>query len=147
MVAIKIQSLEDIVEAYLKNLGFCDNKLKEVVVSLVDCCGQQIEAENVLASLDALLLKSASAIFMNEDEEPEQKLAQFKLIFLLKEGALKWPPEVLWNEKAAVELAEEFQQFEIRAVPEYKLTPMAAQVIETPQPQKVLKRILKHKAA
>lgn len=147
MVAIKIQSLEDIVEAYLQNLGFCDNKLKEAVTSLVDCCGEQIKSEDVLASLDSLLLKSASAIFKSKNIEPEQKLAQFKLVFLLNDGALKWPPEVLWNQKAAVELAEVFRQFEVRAVPEYKLMPMAPQVIETPQPQKALKRILKHKAA
>lgn len=147
MVAIKIQSLEDIVEAYLKNLGFCGNKLREAVASLVDCCGEQIETEDVLASLDRLLMKSASAIFMSKKVEPEQKLAQFKLIFLLKEGALKWPPKVLWDAEAAAELVEAFRKSEVWTVPECKLAPMEAQVIETPQPQKLLKRILNHKVA
>lgn len=115
MVTIKIQSSEDIIQAYLKTLGFEDIVLTDEFVA-------KINDKDIVGSLDELLLKQAKRIF-DKKMTKEQMVALLKIAFLTEDTAKKYGLQIF---------DEDFQlsAFEFRVVPEYKISKMLPQVID-----------------
>lgn len=131
MVAIKIQSLDDIIEAYLCGLGFEKKDLKKASELMLEALGTSYNADNVLASLDALLLKTAVNVFPGNNWEQGQQLAMFKLVFLLSKAAQKWGAQALLAGKISEEMKKTFQAQMMCAAPQYHLSHMQPQKIES----------------
>ncbi len=132
MVTIKIQSREDIIAAYLKSFGFCDDKLAAVVSAVTGNlqkvrCGS---GEELLAFVDGFLLKTARKIFMNSRLDDEQLLAQFKLCFILCRGAEKCTSYGLKSFKLPSELTAQMRACAVTNAPPCKYTEMTPQKIE-----------------
>lgn len=143
MVAIKIQSLDDIVKAYLQNLGFEGKRLDSAVGMLLMRLGNDYNADNVLSSLDELIYKSAQQIFEKNKLAKEQKIAMFKLCFLLNDGAQKWDVQVLLGDKIDNKIATLMQEKILQVAPPYKFSVMKPQVIETVDLGEVIEKIMK----
>lgn len=131
MVAIKIQSLQDIAAAYLRNLGFEENQIANAVEILLGELGDNYDNDEVLASLDKLILKIANKIFENTALLPGQKVAMFKLGFLLNKGAQKWGAKALLEQGVSSEVMEAMRAKMMSVAPQYKFSRMQPQPIET----------------
>lgn len=141
MVAIKIQSLEDIVKAYLENLGFSGMNLSCGVEQLMAEQSANFNHDDVLSSLDQLVSKAAAKVFKSKELDKEQKLALFKLCYLRCSGAEKWDVQLLWGEGISDEILDCLRQQEIKIVPPYKMSQMLPQKIETMQPQNLFSKL------
>ena len=57
MAAIRVQSLDDIVSAYFKSLGFSGKNLEKAVAALLTKHRFEIETDDVIAALEEILQK------------------------------------------------------------------------------------------
>ncbi len=88
MVAIKIQSKEDIIGAYLCSLGFAGRELPSIVKTVAGQLDfQSADGDELVGKIDSILLEMARKTFPESGLADEQLLAQFKLCFLLCGGA------------------------------------------------------------
>ena len=88
MVAINIQSKEDIIAAYLTSLGFNPQQLPEIVPAVAaELDFRNGNGDELVKKIDAFLLRLARRTFSKTDLADEQLLAEFKLCFLLCNGA------------------------------------------------------------
>ena len=94
MVAIKIQSLDDIVRAYLENLGFRGRRLEDNTGQISAMLGPEFNPDDVSSSLDNLIYGFARKIFKGKNIDKEQKIALFKFCFMECGGADKWGAEM-----------------------------------------------------
>lgn len=145
MVAIKVQSLEDIVKAYLENLGFSGMNLSCGVERIMAEKSKAINYDDVLSSLDNLVSQAAAKVFKNKELDKGQKLALFKFCYLRCLGADKWDVQLLWGEGLSNEIAETLREQEIKVVPPYKISHMMPQKIETVQPQNIFLKFFSSK--
>ena len=67
MVAIKIQSLDDIVRAYLENLGFRGRRLEDNTGQISAMLGPEFNPDDVSSSLDNLIYGFARKIFKGKN--------------------------------------------------------------------------------
>ena len=82
MVTIKIQGKEDIIEAYLRSLGFGGKQLLDIVETIAEHIDfKSGNGDELVAKLDGVLLKLAAQTFPNSGFADEQLLAEFKLCF------------------------------------------------------------------
>ncbi len=139
MVAIKIQRLEDIVAAYLQNLGWSGTALQTGVEKLSAVLGAGFDGD-VLKALDEQFYKAAVQIVKNRRLNKEQKLAAFKLAFLLAGGGNKWPVEIFLGDKIDPEVKDCLQKYLHDTAPDYKISTMMPQPIEMPHPAMLLKK-------
>lgn len=88
MVAIKIQSKEDIIAAYLASLGFRESQLSDIVSAVSGRLDFHSDnGDELVGKIDDILLKLAGKTFPEAKLDREQLLAEFKLCFLLCDGA------------------------------------------------------------
>lgn len=139
MVAIKIQRLEDIIAAYLQNLGWTGTVLQSGIEKIAAVLGPEFDGD-VLKELDELFYKAAVQVVKDRKLNKEQKLAAFKLAFLLAEGGNRWPPEVFLADKVDPVIKEHLQSYLHDTAPAYKMSAMMPQPIEMPHPAKLLKK-------
>ena len=84
MVAIKIQSKEDIIAAYLTSLGFNPQQLPEIVPAVAaELDFRNGNGDELVKKIDAFLLRLARRTFSKTGLADEQLLAELKLCFLL----------------------------------------------------------------
>lgn len=143
MVAIKIQSLDDIVRAYLENLGFRGRRLEDNTGQISAMLGPEFNPYDVSSSLDNLIYGFARKIFKGKNIDKEQKIALFKFCFMECGGADKWGAEMFGARTVPVEIIKEMRSKAIEIVPPYQMSKMLPQVIETPE--QLLGKILHHK--
>lgn len=144
MVAIKIQSLDDIVKAYLENLGFKKNALTKASEEVKKLLEGRVNNDNVLSSLDDLTVASAKQIFDSSGDNAEQLSALFKLSYLTNNGADKWGADIFDHQKITAAMKKQMLEKAICVVPHYQMSEMKPQVIESAQPQKILSHFLRH---
>ena len=142
MVAIKIQSLEDIIRAYLKNLGFEGRALEGGVSKLTEKYGEVLKKDDVSSALDKLIGKAAAKIYKEKSWNTEQKTAMLKFCFVRYQGAERWGLNALLEDEISVEAIDDLRGLKLLTAPECRMVQMKAQKIETPQPQKFFGRLL-----
>ena len=81
MAAIKIQSLEDVVEAYCRSLGYNGKNLEQAVAAINGHYLEKINAEDIITSLDNILLERIQEFFVDAQMKDFQKTAVFKAVF------------------------------------------------------------------
>lgn len=74
MAAVKVQSLDDIVSAYLQDL--------RIPAELVPEWAAAVQGDDVIAALNDLLLPTAEQVYPERYFDKAQKIAGFKLVWL-----------------------------------------------------------------
>lgn len=142
MVTLKIQSGDDIIRAYFMNLGFSEKQLPSLT-RLIDerfgCIPK--DGDELVAFIDKQVLLLAQSVFPHSVLPPEQLLAQFKLFFLLCNGAEKCTETVLKNHRLPDGLSEQMRLAAFETAPGYCFSDMAPQKIETPQPARFFHKL------
>lgn len=141
MVAIKIQSLEDIIGAFLENLGFNGSEKQKTVEFLVQDYNNAGKPDLSLF-MQRMLRRKAGKIFKMSDWDDSQKAALFRYIFLNKQLAKKYGYGFFANEEPDSRLIEIMQHNILRPVPPYHYSEMPRQVIASPHPRKLLDKVL-----
>lgn len=130
MAAVKIQSLKDVVRAYLKSLGFAGDNLSKVADYVAGKEMSGFESGDVVAFLDGILLQNIKKNIVENKLGDEQALALFKAAYLIGDGAEKWGVEVLNDGKFPSALTEMMTAGFFTVVPEYQMSRMLPQRIE-----------------
>ncbi len=100
MVTLKIQSGDDIIRAYFMNLGFTEKQLPSLTRLIDERFGSiPKDGDELIAFIDKQVLLLAQSVFPHSVLPPEQLLAQFKLVFLLCNGAVKCTETALKNHR------------------------------------------------
>lgn len=146
MATLIIQSKEDIIKAYFRNLGFEENKLQEIAVifgsRLETPQKNAIELVNFLDRQTALIAKE---VFPNTLLPQQQLVALFKLVFLQCEGAKFCSADIIRKRKLPKELCSIMQKSSIETTPQYLISDMKPQKIIAPRPAKILKKLWQRK--
>ena len=90
MVTLKIQSLDDIIRAYLCGLGFAGDKAAATIKQLKTKLTENGDGDAAVEALDHLLYQSARQIFKNSSLDKPQLIALLKFCYLRSNGAQKW---------------------------------------------------------
>lgn len=132
MAAIKIRSLEEVVEAYCLSLGYGGENLERVVGVIHKNFAEKIDSADVIASLDNILVERLNGYFAESRLEDFQKAAMFKAMFLLEGGAEKWGSLLFEKEDLPPEFCRLLGQYRFEAVPDTKMSCMPAQKVDMP---------------
>ena len=110
MVTLKIQSGDDIIRAYFMNLGFTEKQLPSLTRLIDERFGSiPKDGDELIAFIDKQVLLLAQSVFPHSVLPPEQLLAQFKLVFLLCNGAVKCTETALKNHRLPDGLSEQMR--------------------------------------
>ena len=131
MVALKVQSLEGIVTAYVKSLGFQAVNLQKIVQFLMQNHAQKLNHNDVISSLDEILYQQVKKYLPNQREEKTQALAMFKAIFLLHNGAEISGLSLFEKGEIPSQLQQILTENPLKSAPQIKKSKMDAQKIET----------------
>ena len=126
MVAVNIQSVDDIIAAYLKYLKFSDKQARKLAAILK---GQLVNQDNIVDALDGLLVKPAKKVLSGYILTDAQAVALYKFCFLQAGGAKKWGV-MLFDENSSAAFAEALRKEIIINAPVYTISHMEAQKIE-----------------
>lgn len=132
MAAIKIQSLDDVVEAYCRSLGYNGENLKHAVAALNRNYHEKINPVDVIVSLDNILLERIQEFFVDAQTENFQKTALFKAFFLSAGGAEKWGGALFEKGDLPKELCLQLKEHKLEPVPDVKISCMPAQKVDMP---------------
>ena len=141
MAAIKVQSLEDIIEAYCCSLGYKDRKLQQVVKLISEQYANRINSQDVVASLDSIIIDKTGSYLNGDDLSEKQKMLMFRLFFLLNDGAEKWGVSLWEKRELPVDCIDAMKSFNFAVVPEFCISCMKPQNIESPNPLGILHKI------
>lgn len=147
MAAIKVQSIGDIITAYLETLGMSrdDDRLeffvKELHASLGDLTGKE---KDIVSLLDGVLCQKAQKIFDDLPAAPAQAAAIYKFCFLESGGFKLWGKEFLHPENSET-FKKALREKNVVTAPRYVLSRMQAQKIESIAPKNILHKIMAHK--
>ena len=137
MVAIKIQSKEDIIAAYLTSLGFNPQQLPEIVPAVAaELDFRNGNGDELVKKIDAFLLRLARRTFSKTGLADEQLLAEFKLCFLLCNGADLCTAESCRRLSLPAELVRRMRERFVVAPPSCLYAEMKPQAIESIRPRK-----------
>lgn len=146
MVTIKIQSPEDIIRAYFRNLGFSEAQLDAMVKIVMSGWGSDSKnGDELLQFMENTVLAQAKRIFPDTQLDDEQLVAQFKLGFILCNGAEKYSAQMLKTQKLPEELVLEMRNHKFSTAPEYVLSEMQPQEFVTAEPKKLLHKLFGYK--
>lgn len=135
MVTLKIQSGDDIIRAYFSNLGFSEKQLPALTRLIDERFGKvPTDGDELVAFIDAQVLRLAKSVFPYSVLPDEQLLAQFRLVFLLCNGAQKCTDEVLKKHRLPEGLGEQMRKTAFETAPGYCFSDMVPQKIESPKP-------------
>lgn len=141
MVAIRIQSSEDIIKAYFRNLGFRGKELGKVCEDTAGRWNENASGkEDILTFLDGIIVEKAQTVFSSNDKLGKSQIAaKFKMGFLLSTKKSRFE-DFINND-----LKEDFLEAENNKIfataPEYKPKEMKAQKIESPETSGWLNKI------
>ena len=142
MVTLKIQSGDDIIRAYFINLGFSEGQLPALTRLIDERFGSvPKDGDELIAFIDEQILQLAKSVFPQSALPPEQLLAQFKLTFLLCNGAAQCSEVALQTHRLPEGLAEQMRRNTFETAPAYCFSDMAPQKIEMPQPARFFRKL------
>ena len=146
MVTIKIQSIDYIIAAYLKGLGFTDDGAHKIVPALKGKLSlSQENGDKVIDELDKIIATEAKKIFNDSSLDDEQLVALFKFCVLETKGAQKWGDKIFALKDSDEKIVLSLRQAVIHVAPNYVFSQMKPQEITIPNPSNFLKKIFKHK--
>ncbi len=132
MVAIKIQSKEDIIAAYLASLGFSGKNLSPVVSAVSGRLNFHSDnGDELVGKIDDVLLKLAEKTFPDTKLDREQLLAEFKLCFLLCNGASQCSAQEIKDLDMPAELTKAMRRCFVVSAPACSYHEMKPQKIES----------------
>lgn len=131
MVALKVQSLDGIVTAYVQSLGYHGESLQKTVSFLMETYAEKLNHEDVIASLDEILYAIVKKYIPTPRGEKTQALALFKAVFLLNDGAENCGLSLWKKGEITSELQQLLKDNMLQSAPQIKATKMEAQKIET----------------
>lgn len=144
MVTIKIQSADDIALAYLESLGFSQKQKKQILANIMDDMKKNpASGDDVVAFMDKTCLIAAKKIFSHTKLNNEQMVAQLKLCYLMNDGAKKWGDSIFDENKITTELVIEIYNKMVVTAPEYTISQMKPQEIESVAPKNIFQKIFK----
>ncbi len=126
MVAINIQSADDIISAYLKYLKFSDKQARKIAATIKESVAEQ---HDIVQAIDNLLIPQARAIFSGMYLTDEQLAALYKFCFLQAGGAKKWGGDFFKQEPSPA-FAEALRKEVMLNAPGYQMSHMRQQKIE-----------------
>lgn len=142
MVTLKVRSPEDIIAAYLKSLNFSNNE--QLATEILDRFGDVLRnTTDIVACLEDIVAKTADRVFVDNNLLKEQKLAQLKFCFIKNNGAKKWGLMIFEPQELSDDFIDKNKSMQITIAPEYSLSHMEPQVIETIKPKILPKFISK----
>lgn len=142
MVTIKIQSADDIALAYLESLGFSEKQKKQILANIMDDMKKNpASGDDVVAFMDKTCLIAAKKIFSHTKLNNEQMVAQLKLCYLMNDGAKKWGDSIFYENKITAELISEICNKIVVTAPEYVMSHMEPQKIESVAPKNLFQKI------
>lgn len=145
MVAIKIQSIDDIIKAYLENLSFSRDLSAKLTEKIKPLIADKVEkGAGVLEQLDKILLKSAKDVFADLNMTDEQLIALFKFTFLRAGGAKLWGKD-FFRTKVSEKFKSALQNEVVVNAPVYIMSQMKAQKIESVTAKNFLIKLFSHK--
>lgn len=146
MVTIKIQSLDDIVTAYLRGLGFNHQTAQKQISVLKKYLPQDSDSgDEVIRCLDELLYHSAQSIFKDSSLDKPQLIALLKFCYLRSSGAQKWGAQIFESSQLNGEISAALHKEIIHVAPNYVLSHMEPQSIVIPHPGQLITKMFKHK--
>lgn len=125
MVKLKIQSAQDIVEAYISCLGLKKNDAQV----LLDAYPKLSKSNNLIASLNEIVYLKAKEIYKTKLAKT-QLTALYKAAFIDLEIAKKYGVKPLLPNFADTDFTELMHKAYIETAPSYKLTEMPTQEID-----------------
>ena len=126
MVKLKIQSAQDIIEAYISCLGI----KKSEAQTLLDSYPKLSKSNNLTAAINEIIYLKAKEIFKTKLAKT-QLIALYKAAFISLEIAKKYGAKPLLPNFADSDFMELMRKAYIKTAPSYKLTEMPTQEIDT----------------
>lgn len=131
MVTIKIQSVDDIILAYLEDLGFDRKQAQKATPAIKKLlpadCGS---GDEIIRRLDQKLIENARIIFSGSPLGDPQIRALLRLTYIRAQGADKWGAAVLTESRFGEEMLRELHKQIVESAPNYVLSQMKPQPIE-----------------
>lgn len=132
MVAIKILSKEDVIAAYLCSLGFSQSHIGNLVTVIKAKLNLKSDnADELIKEIDLLLLDMARKVFPDLTLDDIQLLTQFKLAFILNEGAKYCVKDGIKNFELPQTLVENMRNNLFFSAPVCHYSEMKPQTIES----------------
>lgn len=130
MVALKIQSLDDIIVAYGKSLGFDNENLSNLTHIIQTQYADKINENDVIGSLDDILYALVKPYLPPHKRDKPQALAMFKMLFLLNNGADICGIELFEKGVLSAQMQQILSDNRLQIVPPLKMSKMEPQKIE-----------------
>lgn len=130
MVALKVQSLDDIMMAYFASLGYQDKEIKKIIPFIHLNYEKKLDPEKVIASLDDVLYGIVKKYLPATKQNKQQRLSYFKTVFLLNEGAKLCGGSLFEKGEIPETLQAKLKENFVQAAPEIKFSKMEPQKIE-----------------
>lgn len=142
MVAIKIQSIDDIIRAYLTDLGFDEAQGKKNLAAVKkllpkDCCS----GDEIIHCLDEKLKANGQIIFKGSQLADPQMLVLVRLTYIRAGAAGKWGADILTKDQFPADMVRSLHKEIVESAPNYVLSQMKPQAIE---PAHLLQKIFRH---
>lgn len=132
MVAIKILSKEDVIAAYLCSLGFPQSHIGNLVnVVKAKLNLKSDNADELIKEIDVFLLNMAKKVFPELSLDDTQLLTQFKLEFILNNGAQWCSQDGIKNFELPQKLVENMRKNLFFSAPVCHYREMKPQTIES----------------
>ncbi len=113
-----------IVRAYLQSIGYCLENAEQVAPNVLRCLeeGDFLEDRDTIQALEEMFLTKAKQLIVNDKLEDAEKLALFKVYFILNKTALKY-------DFVSDLVREDFllENFNLENIPEYRISQMKPQ--------------------
>ena len=145
MVAVKVQSLKDIIRAYLQNLGFSGQKLEAAVEDVAACAGDYYDGGSIVDFLDALPVSHMRRQRKFAGMPDYQIAALFKLVFIENDGAGRWGTLPWCQKELPTEMLALTERYAADMLPAYKASRMEAQPIESLRPVRWFTRLFRRR--
>ncbi len=130
MVALKVQSLDDIMMAYFAALGYQDKDIKKIIPFIYQNYEKKLDAEKVIASLDDILYAIIKKYLPSSKQSKQQRLAYFRTVFLLNDGAKICGVSLFEKGEIPESFQAKLKENFVQAAPEVKFSKMEPQKIE-----------------
>lgn len=144
MVAIKIQSAEDIVGAFLSEMGIEEKGYDKIVAFLVDAYHKS-SGQDIMSFLTQFAKRKAQQYFADENLDAEQQVALIKYLFLTQNLSTDCGYDFFCGQEKSLLLQKNIDEHRLFVVPQYKYANMPTQVFVTPKPKSILRTVLHHK--
>ena len=145
MVAVKVQSLKDIIRAYLQNLGFSGQKLEAAVEDVAACAGDYSDGGSVVDFLDALPVSHMRLQGKFASMTDYQIAALFKLVFIEHDGVRRWGTSPWCQKGLPAEMLVLAERYAADMLPAYQASRMKAQPIESLRPVRWFTRLFRRR--